>query len=247
MTRLRHAFTRMPILAHRSIRVSLPGYVDGTLDAAGRARVALHLSACSECLARITELRRLEALLIDDSPTPDPSFTNIWLPLRDRVRAARQKPAKRMVARVGLALALAALASSVGVIALAVESGRIVIPALPLTPKPSASPAVTIGSRITPAGTQLAPAPTPTSASKSGATPAPSASRSDGEKGGASPSASPAVSPSASPSSDSHGGPSPSASPSPSSSDGGSSSGSGGGSSSGSHGGSPSPSPSSSS
>ena len=260
MTRLRHAFTRMPILAHRWIRTSLPGYVDGTLDAASRARVALHLSACSECLARITELRRLEALLINDAPTPDPSFTSIWLPLRDRVRVSTQKPAKRMVARVGLALALAALASSVGVIAFAIEGGRIVIPALPLAPTASASPAVTIGSRITPAGSQVAPAPTPSSPSKTSATPAPSASRSDGEKGGASPSASPAVSPSAlpssdsrggpspsaSPSSDSHGGPSPSASPSPSSSGGGSSSGSGGGSPSGSDRGSPSASPSSS-
>lgn len=213
MTRLRHVFTRMPLMGHRWIRASLAGYVDGTLEPASRVRLALHLSACPDCLMQVAELRRLEALLADDPATPEVSFTKIWLPLRDRIRATKQKPARRVARRVGLALALAAIASSFGVIAFAVETGRIVIPTLPLTPATSATPSVTIGSRITPSGAPTVTLRASASGSKSTTTAAPSASRAGGEGGRVSPSASPSES---SPSSD-MGSPSPSASSSSSS------------------------------
>jgi hypothetical protein len=238
MRGLRQGLTRLAMFKHRSLRASLPAYVDGTLNAPDRARLMLHLSGCQACFARIQELRRLERLLTDRPAIPTVSFAQFWLPLRERIRAGHRPGPRRSprLQRIALAIAIAVVASSFGVfMVFALEGGRISLPGggIIVGPSPSASPTVVstnaspTASGSPPARPSASPNPATTEKSRTTATPvaspsrqlsasaSPSPSASESDTASPSPSPSESPSPSPSPSSDSHGG---SASPSPSAS-----------------------------
>jgi putative zinc finger protein len=254
MRGLRQELTRLAMFKHRSLRASLPAYVDGTLNAPDRARLILHLYGCQECVARIQELRRLERLLTDGPAMPAVSFGQFWLPLRERIRAGHGPGPRRSprLQRIALAFAIAVVASSFGVfMVFALEGGRISLPGggIIAGPSPSASPtglstsASPITSGSSPARPSASPNPATTAKAQATATPVASPSRQPSESASPSPSASESATASPSPSASES--PSPSPSPSPSESASASPSPSPPPSSD-SHGGSASPSPSAS-
>jgi anti-sigma factor RsiW len=58
-----------------AIRIELPGYASGTLDARSLAPVRAHLQSCAACRVELRELERLEELLAEALPPIVPSAT----------------------------------------------------------------------------------------------------------------------------------------------------------------------------
>jgi anti-sigma factor RsiW len=100
---------------HEEMDLLLPWFVNGTLSAEARRRVAAHLEACARCREEEQLLRALEAAVLEEpSPTPSPALlrdTLAHLPQRapgwrDRV-AARLAPPELRTRRIQWAAAVA--------------------------------------------------------------------------------------------------------------------------------------------
>jgi anti-sigma factor RsiW len=56
--------------SHRDLQALLPWYAAGTLEAADREAVRIHLTECPACIAELADERRLIARLSDDATLP---------------------------------------------------------------------------------------------------------------------------------------------------------------------------------
>lgn len=76
-------------MEHRNAQLHLPWYATGRLDAAGQARVAMHVAGCAACQADLA----LESALTDCDPQPPALSVDAgWARLRSRIDPAREAP-----------------------------------------------------------------------------------------------------------------------------------------------------------
>lgn len=120
------------MVSHKAVLGSLEAYADGTLPDSERASVAAHLRTCAECGASLREIHRLDHVLEDLPTMPAVPFSRFWSRLEPRLPNHAQKRAPWFrPGRVAAGLALAVLASLVGVVALASDG---TMPDSPLYP-----------------------------------------------------------------------------------------------------------------
>ncbi len=118
------------MLSHRSVHDSLEAYADGSLPARMREQVDAHLRGCAECGKAMIKSQRLELALQDLPAAPAVPFPRFWSALREKLTVPKQRQMRVVVVRRLFAgLALAALASTVGIVALASDD---VLPDNPL-------------------------------------------------------------------------------------------------------------------
>lgn len=131
MNHLRQLSTMKSVVSHQSLEV-LQAYADGRLPEPSRAQVDTHLQSCEQCGVTLRQLHRLDRVLDDLPEAPYVPFPQFWSRLHPRIA---QKPQPRLrvsrPARLAAGVALAALASLVGVVALASDE---VMPDNPLYP-----------------------------------------------------------------------------------------------------------------
>jgi anti-sigma factor RsiW len=107
------------MLAHRSSD-TLYGYADGTLPDRQRAQIDAHLRVCGTCRRTVHEIRRLDSVLQDFPAAPNLPFPRFWSRLEGRLPSRAEKRLNFFRARqLAAGLALAIVASVVGVVALA--------------------------------------------------------------------------------------------------------------------------------
>ncbi len=88
----------------------LSAYLDGDLDAAGRAAVDTHLRACPACAKELDALRRLVAYARGVAAADEPPSSDLWAGIRARIESPRVVPfAPRRVSLSVLQLAAAAV------------------------------------------------------------------------------------------------------------------------------------------
>lgn len=120
------------MLSHKAIVGSLEAYADGSLPDSRRADVAAHLQTCTECGESLRQIHRLDQVLTDLPPMAAVPFARFWSQLEPRLPSHAQKPSPLFrPGRLAAGFALAALASLVGVVALASDG---VMPDSPLYP-----------------------------------------------------------------------------------------------------------------
>jgi hypothetical protein len=118
------------MLSHKAITGSLDAYADGTLPDSQRADVAAHLQTCTVCGESLRQIHRLDQVLKDLPPMAAVPFARFWSKLEPRLPSHAQKRAPLFrPGRLAAGFALAALASLVGVVALASDG---VMPDSPL-------------------------------------------------------------------------------------------------------------------
>jgi hypothetical protein len=118
------------MLSHTAIAGSLDAYADGTLPDSQRADVAAHLQTCTVCGESLRQIHRLDEVLNDLPPMAAVPFARFWSKLEPRLPSHAQKRAPLFrPGRLAAGFALAALASLVGVVALASDG---VMPDSPL-------------------------------------------------------------------------------------------------------------------
>ncbi len=118
------------MLSHRSVHDSLEAYADGSMPARMRDQVDAHLRGCAECGKAMIKSQRLELALQDLPAAPAMPFPRFWSALREKLPVPKQRQLRVVaVRRLVAGLALAALASTVGIVALASDD---VLPDNPL-------------------------------------------------------------------------------------------------------------------
>jgi putative zinc finger protein/uncharacterized protein DUF5667 len=132
MKKMRQTLLEEATLNHKTINQWLDAYADGMLPDSQRARVEAHLRTCVECEKGLQQIQRLDRILDDMPPVPFVPFPGFWSKLEERLPNHPQKRAPFFgPARIAAAFALAVLASTVGVVALASDT---VMPDNPLYP-----------------------------------------------------------------------------------------------------------------
>lgn len=108
------------MLNHRAILSSMDAYADGSLPDAQRADVTAHLQTCAECGESLRQIQRLDHVLSDLPAVKPVPFSHFWSRLEPRLPNHAQKRAFVFrPAQLAAGIALAIIASSVGVVALA--------------------------------------------------------------------------------------------------------------------------------
>ena len=105
------------MLSHATARDWLIPYADGMLAADERARIDSHIASCTACGGELCEVRELNLLLVTLPPAGPVAFAPFWLELQARLpqRGALRLPPLRRYRRLGMAFALAAIATLAGI------------------------------------------------------------------------------------------------------------------------------------